>query len=121
MRTHLKALLMLVVGVVAGVLIAPVSVQAAINYFDVTKTVSGTGTASCGYGWKVTGGGVSTLPSDYYGSLSSDEYAVTGSWPSSASAWKATGTRVHGSYSSSSGWRFTKYSYSPRVYAICTQ
>src|SRR4051794_41938969 len=98
MRTHLKALLLLVVGVVVGVLIAPASVQAAINYFDVTKTVSGTGTASCGYGWKVTGGGVSTLPSDYYGSFSSDGEARTGPPPPTAPTPKAAGKQVPGSH-----------------------
>ena len=95
-------------------------VQAAINYFDVTKTVTGYGTAYCGSGWKVTGGGAYQLPSDYYSSYSSTEYSLTGSWPTSSSSCKATGTKVQGSYSSSSGWRFTKYSYSPKVYAVCT-
>lgn len=120
MNARIKAVLLVLAGVIAGLVLAPPAVQAATNYFDVTKTVTGTGTAYCGSGWKVTGGGVYTLPNDYYGSLSSDEYSLTGSYPNSSSSWRATGNKVHGTYSSSYGWRFTKYSYSPRVYAICT-
>lgn len=86
-----------------------------------TLTPPSTSTAQgqCPYGWKLTGGGVAPLPSNYYGSYSTEEYALTGSYPSSTSTWRATATRVHGSYSSSSGWRFYTYSYSPRAYAIC--
>jgi hypothetical protein len=114
-----KSLLLLTAGVAVGGVMAPSSVQAAINYFDTTKIVSGTGSASCPYGWKLTGGGTYPLPRNYYGSYSSDEYELTGSYPSSTTQWKATGNKVAGSYSSSNGWRFTTYSYSPRVYAIC--
>ena len=120
MRIKFKLFVALVVGLGAGLLMAPTSVQAAVNYFDTTKTVYGTGSASCGAGWRVTGGGVETLPGDRYGTSTSDEYSLTGSYPSSSTAWRGTATRVHGTYTSSSGWRFGTYSYSPRVYAVCT-
>jgi hypothetical protein len=121
MRKQLKPLLLIVAGVIVGVLVAPQTAQAAINYFDQTQRVSGTGTASCPSGWKVTGGGVASIHSDYFGSYSSDEYSLTGSYPTSTTQWRATANRVHGTYSSSSGWRFSNWSYSPTVYAICTR
>ena len=99
---------------------APTYVQATINYFDTTKTVFGTGSASCGAGWRVTGGGVETLPADRYGTIMSDECSLTGSYPSSTTAWRGTATKVHGLYTSSLGRRFSTDAYSPRVYAICT-
>lgn len=114
-----KSVLLLTAGVAAGAVMAPSSVQAAINYFDTTKIVNGTGSVSCPYGWKLTGGGTYPLPSNYYGSSSSDEYELTGSYPASATQWKGTAHKVHGSYTSSYGWKFSTYSYNPRVYAIC--
>lgn len=114
-----KVIAVATAGVGIGMLAAPGAAQAAINYFDTTRMVQGSGNVSCPSGWKVTGGGSSPLPSNYFGSSSSDEYQLTGSYPTSTTGWKATATRVHGSYSSSSGWRFSTYSYSPTVYAIC--
>lgn len=121
MRARFKPALLILLGVLVGLGISPTAVQAATNYFDVTKTVIATGTAYCGSGWKVTGGGVGPLPVNYYGSAYSDEYTITGSFPSNGNAWRATATKVRGVYSSSSGWRFSRSSYSPRVYAVCTR
>jgi hypothetical protein len=67
----------------------------------------------------VTGGGAMSLPANNFGSSFSDEYQLTGSYPSSTTVWKATATRVHGYYSSTSGWHFSTFSYSPSVQAIC--
>jgi hypothetical protein len=106
-------------GLVVGVAVAPPAVQAAINYFDVTKVVSGSGSVSCPSGWKLTGGGVAQLPSDRFSSTYSDEYKLTGSWPYSSRTWKATATKVHGTNYGSTGWRFTTSGYYPRVYAVC--
>jgi hypothetical protein len=120
MRAALKAGTLVALGMILGVLIAPQAVQAAVNYFDTTKIVTGYyGTASCPSGWKVTGGGVYPLPNDYYSSWSSDEYKLTGSYPYSQS-WKATARQTHGTYSSISGWKFSTSNYTPRVYAVCT-
>lgn len=105
-------------GIAVGVLVSPPAVQAAVNYFDTTKTVSGTGTVSCPFGTRMTGGGVASLPDDYYGSYSSREYMLTGSMPN-ANGWKATAKQVSGSFSSSRGWTFRTSSYSARVYAVC--
>jgi len=121
LKILLKSAALILAGFLAGTLLAPQSVQAAINYFDTTKTVSGTGSVSCGYGWKVTGGGAYPLPSDYYGTSSSDEYKLTGSYPLSSGSWTATAKRTHGTYSSYNGWSFSNWPYSPRVYAICTR
>jgi hypothetical protein len=119
MRGALKAGMLVVLGMLLGMLLAPQAVHAAVNYFDTTKVVSGySGTASCPYGWKLTGGGVYPLPNDYYGSYSTDEYKLTGSYPY-GQAWKGIGRKTHGTYSSTSGWRFSTSNYYPRVYAIC--
>jgi hypothetical protein len=59
------------------------------------------------------------LPANYFGSYSSDEYQLTGSYPSGLNSWRVSATRVHGTYSSSSGWGFSTNSYSPRVQAVC--
>ena len=101
-----------------AIVAAPSAVSAAIAG---TYVASGTGTASCPYGYRVTGGGPSNISSNYYGSSSSDEYSVSLSYPSTATAWTVRGTRVHGSYSSSSGWHYYSSSYSPSVKAICVK
>jgi len=104
-----------------GVAVGPGSVQAAVNYFNETRTVSGYGSANCPYGWKVTGGGVASLPSDYFTSSSSTEYKLTGSQPN-YNGWKATAKVTRGSYSSySDEWRFYTSSHTPNVYAVCTR
>jgi hypothetical protein len=94
--------------------IVPATQGAGPHYFSTTKITSG----YCSSPWKLTGGGAASLPSNYFGSSSSTEYALTGSYPT-GSGWRATATVTRGSYSSSSGWRFSTSSYSPRVYAIC--
>lgn len=103
---------------VAIALVIPATIQSAgPQFFSTTRTLSG---SSCPYGWKLTGGGAGPMPSDSYGSFSSTEYALTGSYPS-VSGWRATGTVTRGSYSSSSGWRFSTSSYTPRVYVVCAK
>lgn len=107
--------------VAAGVLAAQSGVaQSAVNYFDVTRTVTGTGTANCPGGFKVTGGGFKTVPNPIYGSTSSTEYYVTGSYASSQTGWTTTGKKIDGRYSSSKGWTFTSWNWSPSTTAICT-
>ncbi|XGX79046.1 hypothetical protein LQK93_01845 [Terrabacter sp. BE26] len=118
MRQRVKYVGFTAVGVAVGLLVSPPAVQAAVNYFDTTKTVSGTGTVSCPYGWRMTGGGVAALPNNYYGSTSSTEYVLTGSMPY-GNGWKAAAKQIKGSYSSYSGWRFSTFSYSAQVYAVC--
>ncbi len=115
-----KILLFLVALAVGLAVFLPVGTRAAgPTYFSTTKTVSGYGSASCSYPWKLTGGGVRSLPSDSFSSYSSTEYKLTGSYPSGSSSWRATATQTRGSYSSSSGWRFSTSSYTPAVYAVC--
>lgn len=106
-------------GIVAGLALSPTTVQAAVNYFNTTKIVSGYGSATCPDGWKLTGGGVESIRPDYFGSSSSTEYELTGSWPYGTRTWKATGTKVVGSYSNASGWSFNTSGYAPRVHAVC--
>lgn len=118
-RKVLAAVAASTVGLVGIGLAAPATVSAAVRYFSVTRIVSGYGTATCPYGWKVTGGGALPLPSDTFYSSSSDEYQLTASYPASLTSWVAKATRTHGSYSSSSGWKFYTYTYSPSVRAIC--
>jgi hypothetical protein len=119
---HLRSVLagvgVTTLGLVGVGLAAPTSVSAAVRYFSTTRTVSSTGSVYCPSGTKLTGGGVATLPRDYYGSNSSDEYQLTGSYPSS-NTWRASATKTHGSFSSTYGWRFTTTNHSPTVYAIC--
>jgi len=119
MRRRILPISTLLVGVAAGLALAPTAVQAAVNYFDTTRIVTGTGTVYCPSGSKVTGGGTYPLPNDYHGSTSSSEYSVTGSYPSSTTAWKATGKKVQGTYSSTNGWHYYTFLHSPKVYAIC--
>lgn len=118
MRQRAKYVSFTTLGIAIGILVSPPAVQAAVNYFDTTKTVSGTGSVACPYGWRMTGGGVASLPNDYYGGSISREYALTGSMPN-ANGWKATAKQTNGSYSTYSGWRFTTSPYSPRVFAVC--
>lgn len=110
----------LLLGIVLGLMLSPVTANAAIKYFSTTVTVRGDGYANCPSGSKLTGGGVETLPSNQYGTSSSSEYSLTGSWPS-GNSWRATAIEVRGSFGSSSGWRFSNSRYSPKVYAICTR
>ena len=121
MRTRkvLAAVAASTVGLVGVGLAAPATVSAAVRYFSVTRIVSGYGTATCPYGWKVTGGGALPLPSDTFYSSSSTQYQLTASYPSSLTSWAAKATRTQGTYSSTSGWKFYTYSYSPSVRAIC--
>lgn len=113
----MKRLWVLVVALVVVALGAPPAAQAAVKYFSTTKTVTGTGSVTCSSGWKVTGGGAQ-VPNNYYGSSTSTEYQLRGSYPTS-NGWKADATRVSGRYSSSQGWRFTDSGYSAKVWAIC--
>ena len=117
-KDKLKKVALIAVGLTIGLAVAPATVEAAVNYFDVTKTVSGSGSVSCPSGWKVTGGGVASLPANSFGSSTSDEYQLTGSYPTS-NGWSASATRVHGTYTSYSGWKFYTYSYTTKVSAIC--
>lgn len=121
MSTRLRNSGLVVAGIIAGLVVAPTTVQAAVNYFDETKLVSGTGTVNCPSGWRLTGGGLKTLPSNSYGSSTSREYVVTGSYPYSATSWRATGKQIYGTYSSTNGWRFSTLNYNPSVVAICTR
>jgi hypothetical protein len=118
LRSMLAGVGVTTLGLVGVGLAAPASVSAAVKYFSTTRTVSGIGSANCPSGTKLTGGGVGTLPADRYSSLSSDEYQLTGSYPSGAS-WRTTATKTHGTYSSTYGWRFSTSSYSPKAYAVC--
>jgi hypothetical protein len=119
MRGALKAATFVALGLILGTLLAPQAVQAAVNYFDTTRVVTGSGTAYCPAGWKVTGGGVYPLPNDSYGSYYSYEYKLTGSYPS-GQGWKGDARKTSGTYSSTYGWRFSTANYSAQVYAICT-
>ena len=100
------------IAVSVGVIV-PVTRGGGPHHFSSTRVTSG----SCPAG-TLTGGGVGPLPGNYYGSYSSTEYALTGSYPS-GSSWRATATVTRGTYSSTSGWRYSTSSYSPRVYSIC--
>jgi hypothetical protein len=104
----------------AGLAVAQIPVaHSAVNYFDATKVVSGSGTVYCPFGYRVTGGG-SVPKSDYFGSTTSDEYDVTSSYPYSTTSWRVTGVHIHGSYSSTRGWAYTQSTWYPSVKAVCT-
>ena len=108
-------------GLVGIGIAAPATVSAAVGYFSATTIVYGTGLVSCPSGYKVTGGGPVSLPRDYFSSYSSDEYQLTGSYPSSLTSWGASATKTHGTYSSYSGWKFYTSTYSPSVKAVCVR
>jgi hypothetical protein len=110
----------LLFGMVIGMLASTSTVQASIKYFSTTVIVSGSGSVSCPSGSRLTGGGVEQLPTNRFSSLSSYEYSLTGSFPTS-NGWKATAVLTQGTYSSNTGWRFSTRSYSPKVYAICAK
>ncbi len=60
----------------------PVMHGAGPHYISTTKIVRGLGSALCPYGWKLTRGGAGPLPDDSFYTYTSDEYALTGSYPS---------------------------------------
>jgi hypothetical protein len=106
--------------VLAGVGLAESpAAQSAVNHFDTTTVVSGSGNAYCPSGYRVTGGG-STTKNNVYSSLSSDEYFVTGSYPASTTKWTVTGYRLHGTWTSNRGWTYTNATWYPSVKAVCT-
>lgn len=117
MRTPSNKLIVPALILGTAMVIAPTAVQAAIAG---TTTVSGYGSVSCPYGYRVSGGGFS-ISANYYSSYSSDEYSVLSSRPSGTTGWTATGSKVHGYYSSSSGWRYSNGYYTPNVYAVCVK
>jgi hypothetical protein len=102
----------------ATALVSPASTHSANpSFFSTTRTFS---SSSCPYGWKLTGGGVAELPPNSYYSFASTEYALTGSYPTGF-GWRATATVTRGTYTNSSGWRYSTSSYSPRVYVVCAR
>lgn len=115
-RTRIRTSLVAAAAALTGA--AVVAVPTAVSAAPGTRTVSGSGSASCPSGYVVAGGGF-TLPSDSYSSYSSTAYAIRSSGPTSATRWAATASVVRGSYSSSSGWRYTTSSYAPQVKAVC--
>ncbi len=122
-RRNLTRLGLVGVGLGIGLMLAPATVDAAVNYFDTTQTVTTTPNrtlAACPAGTRVTGGGAGPLPSSSYDSRSSSEYQLTGSFPA-GNGWQATATVVRGSYSSSSGWSYRSSYYNPKVFAICAK
>lgn len=120
-KRHLKLGVVAVASLSLGMLISPAAVQAAVNYFDTTRIVNGTGTAYCPSGWRVTGGGFYPLPAGYdYFHSSSAEYVVTGSYPYSATSWRVTGKGIYGTYNAATDSRtYRTASYSPKAYAVC--
>ena len=120
---------------IVGVAGAPTA-QAAVNYFDQTKTVTGYGSVSCGSGWKVTGGGVKPPSSNAGGTYTGGTtYEVTSSYPSS-NTWRGTATKIEwkvdkvavkwSSSGSPTAYAYVKgiksaTNYTPTVYAICTR
>lgn len=68
----------------------------------------------------MTGGGFK-VPNDNFGYSTSAEYKVTSSAPYGAGAWKATARVIKGTYSSTRGWTFSAYNYTPYAYALCTR
>jgi hypothetical protein len=98
-----------------AIVLAPVAVNAAITG-TVVKT--GTGSVTCSSGYRVSGGGFS-IPANSYSNNFSTEYVILSSKASSTTSWSATGLVIRGSYSTSSGWRYSKSNYSPAVSAVC--
>ena len=113
-----KLALAAVGGLSIGLIASP-AVSYAATYFSTTTVVTGTGSAYCPSGSRITGGGAE-LPRDQNGSTSSTTYKLEASRPSS-SGWSATASKTWGTYSSTSGWRFSTTSHNPRVYAICAR
>ena len=116
---HVKLTTVGVAAFALGAVTVPSAAYAA-GYFSTTIIASGTGTVSCPYGSRMTGGGAELTTADSFGTSSSAEYQIRSSKPTS-NGWSATGNKISGSFSSSSGWRFTTWSYSPRVFAICAK
>lgn len=105
-------------GLVVGLVASP-AISYAATYFSTTTIATGSGTVSCPYGSRVTGGGAD-MPRDTAYSYSTTDYKLVTSHPTS-NGWSATGSRITGSFSSTSGWRFSTYSHTPRVYAVCAR
>ena len=105
-------------GLLIGVVASP-AISYAATYFSTTTVATGSGSASCPYGSRVTGGGAD-MPRDSASSYSTTDYKLVTSHPTT-NGWSASGSKTTGSFSSSSGWRFSTYSYTPRVYAVCAR
>lgn len=101
----------------AGIVLAPMAVQAAISG---TTSNTGTGSAFCPSGYRASGGGF-TMADNYYYSNSSTEYFVTSSTLYSSTSWRATGYKITGTYSQTNGWHYSKSSYSPSVKVVCVK
>lgn len=107
-----------VTGALAVAIVAPRTTRAAgPSFFSTTSTFRA---SSCPFGWKLTGGGVGPLPQNSYSSFSSTEYTLNGSYPS-GSSWQARATVTRGTYSSTSGWRFSSFPYVPTIYVVCAR
>jgi hypothetical protein len=87
-------------------------------YVYTSTTRSGYGTVYCPAGYRVSGGGYD-MPSNSYGSTYSTEYTIKSSKPVSGQGWQARATKVSGSYSSYSGWRYYTSTQSINTYAVC--
>jgi hypothetical protein len=101
----------------AGLVATPSVVEAAIAG---TAYASGTGTAYCPSGYRVSGGGF-RLPTDTYYATSSTEYKIVSSAQASTTSWRATAWKVTGARSSSGVWGWTKTAYSPTAFVSCVK
>ncbi len=79
---------------------------------------SGSGVAYCPSGTRASSGSYK-LPGNYYGSFSSTEYQIRSYGIRYGTQYYATAVKINGSYSSSYGWRYSTFSYSPSVTVRC--
>jgi hypothetical protein len=95
------------------------SPRVAVNcYKRIVVTRTGSGTAYCLSPTRAVSGGY-TLPRNYYGSFSSTEYQIRSFGIRYGNQYHAKAVKINGSYSSSYGWRYSTFSYSPSVSVTC--
>ena len=88
-----KSIIIAAVALSVGLIISPAAVNAAVTYFSVQTKVSGTNSVNCPTGYKVTGGGVSELPSNSNTGGTKTEYLLRGSWPTT-NGWAASARKL---------------------------
>lgn len=118
-RRNLKRLGLVGVGLGIGLMLAPATVDAAVNYFDTTITVKGTSVANCPAGTRLTGGGARLTELGYLDYKDSVEFELTSSYPS-GNSWRGTALKKTGRLTNT-GWSYGSHLANPEVHAICTK
>jgi hypothetical protein len=113
----LKSITIAAIALSVGLIISPAAVNAAVTYFSLQTKVSAANAVNCPTGYKVSGGGVSELPSNSNSGGTKTEYLLRGSWPTT-NGWAASARRLVITQSGLSV-NVADYAQNVTVWAIC--